>query len=108
MGRRVKVTVVLHPKEGEPVWLQPGDEAPDWADITNPEVWADEDEPAQPDATAADGDSEVVDGPFDPSQHTVPDVMAYLEGLGDEQADEYSRVIDAESAGQARKGILGA
>jgi hypothetical protein len=43
-------------------------------------------------------------GPFDPSAATVKDVLAYLDGVGNEA--EARRVLDAEQAGQARAGIL--
>jgi hypothetical protein len=41
---------------------------------------------------------------FDPSQHTVAEVNAYLE---DADPDEKARVLEQERAGKARKGILG-
>lgn len=43
--------------------------------------------------------------PFDPAEHTVDDVQAYL---ADADADERQRVLDAEQAGKARKSILDA
>lgn len=43
-------------------------------------------------------------GFFDPADHSVPDVLAYLEGADD---DERTRVLDAERAGKARVGVLG-
>ncbi|MEV4457017.1 hypothetical protein [Microbispora sp. NPDC049633] len=44
-------------------------------------------------------------GPFDPADHDVPQVLAYLEGA---DAEEAARVLDAEAAdnGKRRKGIL--
>lgn len=42
----------------------------------------------------------------DPADFTVDQVNIYLETL-DPDEDEYARVIEAESAGEARKGILG-
>lgn len=42
--------------------------------------------------------------PFDPSSHTVAEVVAHLEGADD---DEHSRVIEAEQAGKNRTGIVG-
>ncbi|MGW4648047.1 hypothetical protein [Kitasatospora sp. NPDC004289] len=42
---------------------------------------------------------------FDPTAHGVKDVLAYLASLDDE--DERARVLAAEAAGQARKGVLG-
>lgn len=53
-----------------------------------------------PRATGGDGG----DKPFDPSEHTAPQVLAYLKDADDE---EIGRVIAAEAAGQRRKGILG-
>jgi len=41
---------------------------------------------------------------FDPADHTVAEVNAHLEKADD---DERERVLAAERAGQARKGILG-
>lgn len=40
---------------------------------------------------------------FDPSEHTVADVLAYLAA----HEDDAERVLDVERAGKARKGILG-
>lgn len=39
---------------------------------------------------------------FDPSAHTVADVLAYLSA----NPDDAERVLDAERAGKARKGVL--
>lgn len=41
---------------------------------------------------------------FDPDKHTVAEVQAHLDGA---DADEFTRVVEAEAGGQARKGILG-
>lgn len=43
------------------------------------------------------------EGAFDPAAHKVDEVVAYLETASDE---EKARVIEAEKAGKARKGIL--
>lgn len=40
---------------------------------------------------------------YDPAEHNVADVVAYLEGVDD---DERDRVLDLERDGKARKGIL--
>lgn len=51
----------------------------------------------------------ILDGPhsvFDPAEHTVEEVAAYL-ARDDLDDTERQRVLDAELAGQARKGILG-
>lgn len=56
-----------------------------------------------------DGDADD-DGPFDPSKHTVEEVLAYLGGSDEDHppvtAEEWDRVKAAEAAGKARKGIL--
>jgi hypothetical protein len=51
-------------------------------------------------AAAAD-----VPGLFDPSSSDVPGVLAHLDKHAGDDA-EVGRVLDAEAAGQARKGIL--
>ena len=43
-------------------------------------------------------------GAFDPGEHTAPEVLAYL---ADADETERERVLTAEAAGKARKGILG-
>jgi len=43
-------------------------------------------------------------GPFDPSQHNVTDVLAYLQAA---DGAERTRVLDAERAGQARVSVIG-
>lgn len=54
----------------------------------------------EPDSDAGPaGDEE-----FDPAAHTVAEVAAYLADADD---DEKTRVLAAEQAGQARKGIIG-
>lgn len=45
-----------------------------------------------------------VTGPFDPGEHNVPDVMAYLVEADE---DEVVRVLAAEEAGKNRAGIVG-
>lgn len=42
---------------------------------------------------------------FDPSEHTVAEVLAHLADADDA---EHARVLAAEQDGQARKGIIGA
>lgn len=47
---------------------------------------------------------------FDPNEHTISKVNAYLDSLDqgtEEGATEFDRVLDAEKAGQNRKGIVG-
>lgn len=43
---------------------------------------------------------------FDPADHDVDGVNDYLAPLVDESPGEVARVLEAESAGKARKGIL--
>jgi hypothetical protein len=42
-------------------------------------------------------------GPFDPAEHTAPEVMSYLDGA---TAAEAERVLDAEAAGKNRAGLV--
>lgn len=58
-----------------------------------------EPEPEPEQAEEPDGNEE-----FDPAAHTVAEVAAYLADADD---DEKTRVLAAEQAGQARKGIIG-
>lgn len=39
---------------------------------------------------------------FDPTEHTVPEVVEHIEA----HPDDISRVLEAEQAGKARKGVL--
>ena len=57
---------------------------------------------SNPDGSAVEGDR--TEGQFDPSEHTVDEVLAHLEG---KDAAYQNRVLDQERAGQARKGIVG-
>jgi len=41
--------------------------------------------------------------PFDPSQHDIPTVLGHAEAA---DADEATRVFDAEAAGKNRKGVM--
>lgn len=43
---------------------------------------------------------------WDPGEHTVAEVVEYLDGLGDDETDERDRVLAAEAEGKARKGVL--
>lgn len=60
----------------------------------------------------APDDSEVKDaveeleqaGSYDPDDHSVPEVNAYLDTVGEEEKE---RILQAERDGQARKGIVG-
>ncbi|UDM00076.1 hypothetical protein [Streptomyces longhuiensis] len=45
------------------------------------------------------------DDPFDPAEHDAPEVLAYLDAHADD-ADEVTRILEAEQAGKARKTIL--
>lgn len=51
----------------------------------------------------ADGGGEEDGEPFDPGEHTAPEVIDYLNGADDE---ERARVLAAEAEGQKRKGVL--
>ncbi|MEU7741985.1 hypothetical protein [Nonomuraea sp. NPDC049158] len=53
-----------------------------------------------------DTDTAESEGPFDPSAHDMPIVLAYLQKA---DLDEAVRVLDAEAAdgGKKRKGVLG-
>ena len=60
------------------------------------------------DVAADDSDTETV--LYDPSEHSVEDVMKYLNGLDVETGEgdeEWERVMAAERTGKARKGIIG-
>lgn len=62
---------------------------------------------AEPEAPEAPEVPEV----FDPSAHSVDEVLTYLgmsEGHDPVTSEEFIRVIKAEAAGKARKGILDA
>lgn len=113
MAARLNTHVWVHQAEGEPVCYGPDDTVPaeHAALITNPDVWAEAPEPDPEPAAPADpepGPAADTDGPFDPGAHNMPDVLAYLQGLGDDDGAEYERVIAAEKAGKNRKGIVGA
>jgi len=56
------------------------------------------------DGYTVEGDPVDETGTFDPDEHTVDEVNTYLESASE---DEQSRVLAAEEAGKARKGILG-
>ncbi len=60
--------------------------------------------PPHPD-NGDDGGSQVTEYDFDPSQHTVAEVNDYLDA-GDDDTEK-KRVLDAERAGQNRKGVAG-
>ncbi|MFG3349504.1 hypothetical protein ACGF1Z_31155 [Streptomyces sp. NPDC048018] len=54
-------------------------------------------------------EAETGDELFDPAEHDVPDVLAYLDSLGEDDSDsvaEFDRIIAAEKSGKARKTIL--
>lgn len=60
----------------------------------------------------SDGEPEPESGttPYDPTEHTVSEVNTYLDSLDQETEEgiaEFDRVLDAEKAGQNRKGIVG-
>lgn len=85
--------------------------------ITNPKAWADAPKPPEqaaepvtpqsnPQAPAQGGPDGGNDGgdAFNPSDHTVADVQAYLE-TADEA--ERTRVLDAERSGKGRSTLIG-
>ncbi|WP_228915914.1 hypothetical protein [Streptomyces sp. DH20] len=102
----------------------PDDEAAKWADghraelvdqdpppapvNDDPKTPADTDPPADPDDPDDPGDQDDdPDGPvlFDPAEHNVKDVLAYLDGVGEQEA---LRVLQQEeNAEEPRKGIVG-
>lgn len=55
-------------------------------------------------ATSSEGEG---DGPeeFNPGDHTIDEVKAYLDSIEDET--EYDRVLEAERTGKARQGLVG-
>lgn len=56
------------------------------------------------------GESETGETLFDPNEHTVSEVNTYLDSLDQETEGgiaEFDRVLEAEKAGQNRKGIVG-
>ncbi|MGA5076250.1 hypothetical protein ACPC37_01285 [Streptomyces griseoincarnatus] len=70
-----------------------------------PQAPADTDPPADPDDPGDQDDDP--DGPvlFDPAEHNVKDVLAYLDGVGEQEA---LRVLQQEeNAEEPRKGIVG-
>ena len=78
MGKKVAKHVALnHPETGEAVWLKPGDEVPDWAEITNESVF----------------DVEEPSGDFDPDG-TVKEISDWV---GDDP-DKARTALDAETA----------
>ena len=65
----------------------------------------DEEVPAPIPDPAPEGQAEEADGPkevYDPADHTAPEVLDYLKGVGE---DEAKRVLESEEAGKNRKGI---
>lgn len=94
---RVRAQVVLlDPSSNTPVSFGPGDTLPGWAEplVTNPRVLEQESDTEEVPVEA---------GPFDPSEHGVPDVLAYLKSADPE---ERVRVLEAEGEGRARKTIM--
>ena len=64
----------------------------------------------KPEEAVAEPDTPEVPEVFDPSAHTVEEVLAYLQGIDDADPEahdaEVVRVIEAEKAGKNRKGIV--
>jgi hypothetical protein len=71
-----------------------------------PPVSGDDDVELYPAGDADDADASTE---YDPDEHTVAEVNEYLAGLEDDGpgTEERERVMAAERAGQARKGIVG-
>ena len=93
----------IDPNTGEPAELVNG--APVISEPVAPEPEPD----AEPDDAESGAVAEPETEPFDPSEHTVSEVNDYLGSLPkDDDGDaEFGRVLDAEKAGQNRKGIVG-
>lgn len=49
-------------------------------------------------------EADEADAPYDPNDHTVAEVNDHLASVDDQE--EYDRILAAEEAGQARKGVL--
>lgn len=49
---------------------------------------------------------EYSEGPFDPADHGVRDVVAYLESVQEDDPEEFYRVYAAERDGKARKSVI--
>lgn len=63
------------------------------------------DAPAPERTEVTEADLQPTAGTYNPDDHTVDEVNEYL-STQDPNGDEYARVMDAEKAGQGRKGIL--
>lgn len=85
----VALEVLTHPE------LTPEPEG-EGGDVFEPE------EPATEDGEEVGGDTEPAADLFDPGEYTVVEVLDYL----NEHPDDEERVLAAEAAGKARKGIL--
>ncbi|MEU0522762.1 hypothetical protein [Streptomyces niveus] len=89
-------------RPGEQVELD-DTEAAKWADGVRAEYT---EPPPPPAGNAPPPDDDDQDGrddePFDPGDHTVPDVLAYLDTVGESEA---LRVYELEEAGENRAGI---
>lgn len=94
--RRWVVTVDVPDDQAAALVLDPATEQP--GDPENEQAPATEPPTSEPGAPAKEGDV------FDPSAHVAADVLAYLADVGEAEA---MRVLDAEAAGQDRRGIAG-
>lgn len=79
--------------------------------ITNPKAWTVQQVPGQPEPTGEGGPSKPAElvsgedgGEFDPFDHTVEDVKAYL---AEADEAERERVLAAERAGKGRTTLIG-
>lgn len=100
---------------GEPMVLGPGDEVPDDVELgehikttgrrggsSSADSAATSTTSTSTSTSSSGGGGESGPGGYDPGQHSVDDVNAYLK----EHPDQAEQVLAAERAGKARKGIL--
>lgn len=94
------VLPVSQTPQDAPEPLREAEAAPDPAPaVPEPQGPAEGVDAASEEKAASDEPREV----FDPAEHTAPEVLEYLKGVGE---DEAVRVLESEERGKARKGIL--
>lgn len=94
------VLPVAQTPQDAPEPLREAEAAPDPAPaVPEPQGPAEGVDAASEEKAASDEPREV----FDPAEHTAPEVLEYLKGVGE---DEAVRVLESEERGKARKGIL--
>jgi hypothetical protein len=114
MPKVAKARFVVRAPGGALATFAPGDELPTWVEelITNPAVVEASETASEPEVVSEA--PEALEAPetaaedaspdeFDPADHTVKQVLQYLDGVDD---DEARRVIAAEHAGRARRSIV--